>query len=288
MTLPGTFVTLTLLFVSLLAPPINGQESRPASPLTLEEVVQLHNAGFADDVIITRIRKNAKAFDLNTEELIELRKDGLSDAVVRFLLDPAQPYVEPPPPPPATKVSESRPHPEIKYPADENASKIPPEPGLYRFQENNLIRIDVKLLLTFTTGGGLGKLKKKESIAYLPGPAAKTRTKDQTPVFYLRLAEGKGIEEIVLVALNQKPERRVLDTGSAAAKQELNSEVVRSFESVEVAAQLFRLTTTKLTAGEYLFFEIASADPAKGISGKGFDFAIDATSTKTTSTKTKK
>lgn len=277
-------MTLTLLFVSLLAAATNthAQESRSGSTLTLQEVVQLHNAGFADDVIITRIRKNAKAFDLNTEELLQLKTDGLSDMIVRFLLDPSQPYVEPPPPPlPATYAPESRPHPEIKFPADENASKIPPEPGLYRFEENNLIRIGVKLLLTLKTGGGLGKLMKKDAIAYLAGPAAKTRTKDQAPVFYLRLAEGKGIEEIVLVALNQKAERRELDTGPAAAKQELNSEVVRFFESVEVAPQLFRLTTTKLTAGEYLFFQIGSADPAKGSSGKGFDFSIDSTGTKT-------
>jgi hypothetical protein len=274
---------LTLFFVSLLPPAssVDAQESRPPSPLTLEEVVQLHNAGFADDVIVTRIRKNAKPFDLNTEELLQLRKDGLSDTVVRFLLDPSQPYVEPPPPLPASHVPESRPHPEIKYPPDENAPKIPPEPGLYRFEEGNLVRIDVKLLLTLKSGGGLGKLMKKDAIAYLAGPAAKKRTKDQVPVFYLRLAEGKGIEEIVLVALNQKGERRELDTGPEAAKQELNSEVVRPFESVEIAPQLFRLTTSKLTAGEYLFFQIGSAEPAKGSAGKGFDFGIDAASPKT-------
>ena len=72
-------MTLTLLFVSLLAAATNthAQESRSGSTLTLQEVVQLHNAGFADDVIITRIRKNAKAFDLNTEELLQLKTDGL-------------------------------------------------------------------------------------------------------------------------------------------------------------------------------------------------------------------
>jgi hypothetical protein len=277
MTPPVILVTLTLLFVSLLATAgfAGAQEIRPASPLTIEEIVQLHSAGFADDVIITRIRKNAKAFDLNTDELLELKKDGLSDTIVRFLLDPSQPYTAPPPPVAVTHAPESLPHPEIKFPADENASKIPSEAGLYRFEESNLIRIDVKLLLALKGGGGLGKLMKKDTVAYLVGPKAKTRTKEQAPVFYLRLAEGKGIEEILLVTLEPKPERRELETGAAASKQEFKSEVLRPFESVEVAPHLFRLTASKLTPGEYLFFQIGSADPAKGSSGKGFDFGID-------------
>jgi hypothetical protein len=280
-------VKFSFLFVSLfLESPLRGesasagssspQESRPLAPLSIEEIVQLHSAGFSDDVIVTRIRKNGKAFDLSPEEMVDLKKAGLSETIVRFLLDPSQPYSVAPPPAPAASAAAPAPAgPARHFPADENAPKTPPEPGLYRFEEGKPVRIDVKLLLTLKGGGGLGKMMKKDKdLAYLVGPAAKTRTKDQSAVFYLRLPEGKGIEDIVLLALDRKAERRELET---APKQELKSESIRPFESVEVAPQLFRLTTSKLTPGEYLFFQVGSADPAKGSSGKGFDFGLDPT-----------
>ena len=72
----------------------------------------------------------AKAFDLSNEELVELKKLGLSDNVIKFLLDPSQPYTPPPPPvvnrtdaPPAAP-----PVPAKQYPKDANASKVPAEP----------------------------------------------------------------------------------------------------------------------------------------------------------------
>jgi hypothetical protein len=285
MTPLAKIVTASLLFVSLFAAARNSraQESRPAAPLSIEEIVQLHNAGFSDDVIVTRIRKNAKAFDLSTDELLELKKAGLSDTIVRFLLDPAQPYsaTPAPAPPPATQPGEGPPagaRPPRQFPPDEYSSQVPAEPGLYRFEEGKPVRIDLKLLLALKGGGAkLGKvmLKKDKGLAYLVGPAAKTRTTEPSPVFYLRLPEGKGIEEIVLIALDRKAERRELETGPAAPKPELKSEAIRPLETVEVAPQLFRLTPSKLAAGEYLFFQIGSADPAKGSAGKGFDFGVD-------------
>jgi hypothetical protein len=272
-------VKLSFLFVSLFAAVISAQtqESHPAAPLSIEEIVQLHSAGFSDDVIVTRIRKNGKPFDLSTEELVDLKKAGLSETVVRFLLDPSQPYSVAPPPTPAPSPAgpAAGTVPPRQFPADENAAKIPPEPGLYRFEGGKPLRIDVKLVLTLKGGGGLGKmLKKDKELAYLVGPAAKARTKDENAVFYLRLPEGKGIEDIVLLALDRKAERRELET---APKQELKSELIRPFESAEVAPQLFRLTTSKLIPGEYLFFQVGSADPAKGSAGKGFDFGLDPT-----------
>ncbi len=58
-------------------------------------------------------------------------------------------------------------------------------------------------------------------------------------------------------------------------KPELKAEARRPFDALEVGPSLFELTTAKLTKGEYLFFQLGSAEPPKGSYGKGFDFGID-------------
>lgn len=263
---------------------LSGIEAQPTAggSLSVDDVVNLAKAGVADDVIVIRIRKNAKAFDLNADEILELRRKGVSDTVIKFLLDPAQPYSPAPPPvapvakpDPAAAVAPP-PAPTKHYPADKYASKVPPEPGLYRFPGDQPAKIDVRILLGVKSGAGLGKvlMKKDKIIGYLVGPAAKTRIQDKVPVFYLRLPEGKAIEEIVLVAFDHKSDRREIEMGPAP-KQEFKAEALRQFDSLEVGPALFRLTPGKLTKGEYFFFQLGSAEPPKGSYGKGFDFGLD-------------
>jgi len=249
-------------------------------PLTIDDVMTLSKAGIAEDVIVTKIRMNGKAFDLNTAEILELTKAGMSDLIIQVLMNPAykpEPPAAPPtpahpdPPPPTPPPP---PLPVKHYPADDLAAKVPPEPGLYHFTAASPAKIGVKILLGMKAGGGLGKvvLKKPRTLAYLVGPAAETRIKDSAPIFYLRLPDGKPIEEVVLVAMDHKADRRELEMGTAGPKQ---AEARRQFDYLEVGPSLFKLTTTKLSKGEYLFFQLGSAEPPKGIYGRGFDFGLD-------------
>lgn len=272
-------VIFGVAFVSLILSPLGSfaQESA-APPLSIEDVLQLHNSGFSDDVIITRIKKNAKAFDLSTPELVELKKAGLSDMVVRYLLDPSQAWSPPAPAPPqptkdAAQGAASA-QPAKHFPKDEYAGVIPPDPGLYRILNGNPVSMDLKILLA-AGGGGLGVLKKSKILGYLVGPEAQTRLTDPSPHFYLRLAPGKAIEEIVLVSLEQKADRRELQAVSTGAKPEFRPDTITQFNAVEVAPLLFRVVPAKLEPGEYMFLQIGSAEPPKGISGKGFDFGLD-------------
>jgi hypothetical protein len=264
-------------FLAYVSLPASAQVSKPSASLSVEEVVDMNKQGFAEDVIITRIRKNGKSFDLSTEELVELKKLGLSDNVVKFLLDPSQPYTPPAPvvAPRTDPSTTAPPLPPKQYPKDANASRVPLEPGLYRLQDDPPLKIELKLLLGAEEKGGLGPLKKGKVVSYIIGPASKTRIQDAAPVFYLRLAEAKGIEEIVLMALDRKSDRRELDLGTSGKKPEFKAEAMRPFDSLEIGPQLFRITTAKLVPGEYIFFQIGSAEPPKGSYGKGFDFGID-------------
>ena len=141
------------------------------------------------------------------------------------------------------------------------------------------MKIDVKLLLGAIEGGGIvGKLipfKKDKLVGYLIGAASKTRFGEATPTFYMRLPEGKGIEEVLLLSLELKNGRREVDLGSPGPKQELKGEVMKDFDSVEAGPHLFKITTSKLLEGEYMFFLIASGDPPKGTYGKVYDFGIE-------------
>jgi hypothetical protein len=139
------------------------------------------------------------------------------------------------------------------------------------------VKVDVKMLLGTKQGAVLGKvlMKKGKIVAYLVGPASKTRSAEPAPIFYMRLAEGKEIEEVVLVAFDRRNDRREFDMGPPGAKPELKPEAMRQFDLLEVGPRLFKITPIKLPKGEYLFFLIGSAEPAKGTYGKGYDFGID-------------
>jgi hypothetical protein len=259
----------------------DAQSPSAGTPLSVEEVVKLSQIGLAEELIITKIKKNGKAFDLSTDELLELKKAGVSDTVIKFLLDPSQPYTPPVPRPAAPASGPDLPSgvlkpsaPAKQYPNDAYASKVPSEPGLYRFPKDVPSKVDLKMLLGTKEGGFL--VKKGKIIAYLVGPASKTRVPEGAPVFYMRLPEGKGIEEVVLVALERKGDRREIEMGPGP-KEELKAGAMRQFDSLEVGPRLFKITTSKLVKGEYLFFQVGSAEAAKGNYGKGYDFGIEET-----------
>lgn len=281
----SVYLLMLMAALASMRPALLGaQSANTAIPLTVEEVVRLSKTGFSEELIITKIKKNGKAFDLSTDELLELKRSGVSENVVKFLLDPAQPYA------PAPVVSAGPGAPEARagalsipsapakqYPEDPYAARVPPEPGLYRFPAGSPQSVDLKLLLGTTEGAGLGKviMKKGKVVAYLPGPVSKSRVTEPAPTFYLRLPDGRGIEEVLLLTLERKGDRREIEMGPAGPKPELKAETIRRFDPVEVGARLFKITPDKLAGGEYLFFLMGSAEPPKGSYGKGYDFGVD-------------
>ena len=138
------------------------------------------------------------------------------------------------------------------------------------------MKTDIKLLLGEKQSAGVGKvaMRKGRAIGYLLEPMAKTRINEPAPSFYMRLPEGKAIEEVVLIAFGPKKNRREIDIGQTLDKQELKAEAMRPYDSVEVGPRLFKIST-KLTKGEYLFLLLGSAEPPKGSYGKGYDFGVE-------------
>ena len=224
----------------------------------------MSRAGFAEELIVTKIKKNGKAFDLSTDEMFELKKQGLSDALIRVLLDPTQPYTPPAPAgPPAP--------PGKKYPEDALAALVPPDAGLYFFTGKVPAKVDLKVLL----GMRKGKMLKGKPTAYVAGTNAKLRIKAGKAVFYLRFPDGKEVSDLILISLIEKDDRRELN-GLPGPKGGLNADDVLQFDQLEVGTKLFKLTAPALDEGEYIFFLVGSAEPDKGTYGKGYDFGVDA------------
>ncbi len=283
-------VRLSLCALVLAAVGVHGQgiqttgANDPKARLSVEDVVKLTQTGLSEELIVTKIKKNAKAFDLSTDEILELKNLGVNETVIKFLLDPSQPYT-PPVAPPAAILNPADPRgtsplkvaPSKEYPVDAYATKIPPEPGLYGVAEQGILKVDIKMLLGAKQSAGMGKLlmKKGKAIAYIVGANAKIRYPTPEPTLYMRLPEGKGIEEVVLLAFERKGQRREIAMGPIGPKPELDVDVMKPFDALEIAARLYRISTGRLPPGEYLFFLVGSAEAPQGIFGKGYDFGID-------------
>lgn len=268
--------------------------------LTVDDVCKLAQAQVSEDLIIAQIKKNEKPFDLSVDDILKLKKAGVSDAVIKFMMDPTQPPppAAPPVPPapmaasPVAPTAPDAPPPPVAasptagVPAAPTVepSQVPAEPGLYYLNEGQLQKVDIKTLASAKAAGRLGHMvtlgvKSVKTDAYLIGGAAKTRVKETSPVFYFRTPEGVGIDELVLVTMYPKQDRREVEvaatSGFVGSKQGLRMETMKPYDSEEVGPKLYRLEPAALAKGEYIFYIVGSADTIKGIQGKGYDFGVD-------------
>ncbi len=218
-----TWVTLLLTAMVLMAPGAQGQAFRqatrngaPASKhVTVDQVIGMVNAGLSDDVIIARLRKEDKAFDLTPDDMIRLKNAKVSDAVMKVMLDPqAAPAAPAPPSPPATvitmpvmpgvsipgasslvpKPSGATPAPGVNAVVDQNDPLQPHDSGIYLYTKDRagkpqMIVLERASYQGAKSGGMLGYsmtygLKKMKTKAVIPGTRAGIRVQDAAPVFY--------------------------------------------------------------------------------------------------------
>jgi hypothetical protein len=74
--------------VTRVPPAVAGDASKPAkaaTPLTIDQIIQMVAVKLADDIIITTIQNSRSKFDLTPEALIKLKSAGVSDAVIRAM-----------------------------------------------------------------------------------------------------------------------------------------------------------------------------------------------------------
>jgi hypothetical protein len=260
----------------ILAVSVGGSQEPPKiapGRLTIEDILSLSKAGLSDETIITRVKRNGQPFDLNGDEIVELKKKGISEIVIRYLLDPnytaPAPLPSPPTPAPAP--------PPPKPPSDPLASKVPPEPGIYNLTgKQEFLALDLKPVVpSKQPGKPLLPILKGHIIGSVVGPTAKSRLSRGPATFYVRLAEKATVGDLALLTLKPSRNRRDLDFGAKPGKPVFSVNALRQFESKEVSAGLFRLAVPLKQPGEYLFFVLGSDDEKKGLLGRGYDFGVD-------------
>lgn len=62
------------------------QKPSAAAQLTIDQIIQMATAKIPDDIIIASIRKSGSKFDLTPDVLIKLKTAGVSDAVLRAMM----------------------------------------------------------------------------------------------------------------------------------------------------------------------------------------------------------
>jgi hypothetical protein len=189
-------------------------QSKPEG-LTVDGVIALVGADLPDDVIIARLRKENKSFDLTTEEMIRLKNAKVSGAVMQVMIDPkaeikpalaqsapaaAQPAVYSVPGLPVISgvrtagASGATPAPGSEAKGDPNDPLIAHDSGIYvmtkdRDGKPQMIVLErasyqgAKSDGIFTSAITYGIVKAKTKAA-INGPHASIRVTESSPVFY--------------------------------------------------------------------------------------------------------
>lgn len=114
-----------LLAIALLIPGIAATGEEPSDRLTNEEIVRMVMAGASAREILRRIEQSRAAFDLDPEVVIELRKAGVSEMILRAMRERQAASDEAPPPTAPSAAPEGRI--EVTFSAPEDSRKKPPE-----------------------------------------------------------------------------------------------------------------------------------------------------------------
>lgn len=255
-----------------------------AEPLTIEKVVELNGLQIGDDAIIAKIQSDNTVFDLSTDQIIDLRKKGLSSAVVAAMLKTKG----------GPKLSLDSPDP-----------MVPHAPGLYILEGSGSTAKMSKMnftvssqaktggILGYAFTGGLASMSVKVAIQNETAPV-KTTT---NPKFYF-FFDGTSQEgasntwasgantyvnspaEFTLVQLTKKSGRREARVGSmniAGAKSGVMDKDRLAFRSNELRPGVYEVTpSATLQPGEYGFiFSLAGAGSGGAMTARIFDFSVN-------------
>ncbi len=248
-----------------------------------------------EGVVIARLRKEDKAFDLSPDEMIRLKKANVSDATLEVMLDPkaeikpAAPLSEPPSPPAAA--AGTTPSAGAAAVGDPNDPMAPHESGIYLYTKDRDGKVAMTVLELAAAQGqkvraGPGSFvgwpngKIKEVI---PGQRASIRTSDANPEFYFYFDDkaaglGQGVtvsnpNQYALLKLDLSKSNRETNIGKFGvfgSSSGADPNAIIGFKSQRIRPGLYKVTMgAPLQPGEYCF--LSGGAGAVGV----FDFGVD-------------
>jgi hypothetical protein len=234
-----------------------GQESGAIKKrFTNEDVIGMTKLGLTDDVIIAKIRAmsaagDAISFDTGVDGLKALKADGVSDAVIKAMINPAAAG------PTVVAAASSTP-----MTLDPNLP--PPEIGIYWKDRANFVLIHGQALSNAKAGGKAGSLftngmRNQHWDATIDGPTSKNVVRERHPSFYFYVPEGADAADYVLIKLNKKGNRREFQVGSfggiTGGKSGVKNDKKVEFKAEHVGIRTYKVALNEeLKPGEYAFF----------------------------------
>jgi hypothetical protein len=242
------FLPPTLLQSALGQNSLEPLAARPALALAPNDddlVVAMLNKGLDDDIIVAKIKASNWTFQLSDDEMLALRKQGLSARVIAVMID----------------------HMVLS--------------GASVFVDDK--HVDISTLSQAKTGGRLlnnltGDLTPLKENAYLDGPIAATSASPM-PEIKITVPRGDSIKNYVLVQMKQKGDRREIEvstgSGISNSRSGVETSAIRKTLVIPRGNNTFQLLPDKpLKHGAYMVYVIGSADERKDIYARGYDFSV--------------
>ncbi len=284
-------------------------QDSPTPAVRVGDVIAMKHAGLSDDLVIAKIKQNNKPINLSTDEMIALKKQNVSDSVIKALMDPVNARTSDST---ATgtaianrvlNLNPSGATPDVGSVAMGNPDDpmTPHDSGIYVYNADSAGKPHMVMLeraaFQGTKTGGLftsavtyGAVKAKTK-AILPGKAASIRATHGNPVFYFYFEDksaGLGRaglfaagavsnpNQFALLRLNVDKHNRSTEIGAFSmwgASTGSQEKSMIAFKADRLAPGLYKVQTDgELKAGEYCF---VATSGAVGAYGAGATFAHD-------------
>ena len=251
----------TALWIGLFAwiPVVSGQvparsrSAASASGLTAEDVVKLAKAGLSEDIIIQQIRKNGRAFDLSTDQLIAMKTANVSDRIVQVMLDPSKADAAAATPAVSKLVASGPVAP--RHPPAEPA--LPTEVGVYAKKQGQWVEVPPQIVY-WKTGGVMktiatAGIRRGDVNGHVPG--ASSHISFAGPLGLLIVApEGVALAEYQLLRLRGNKDNRGFRTvtGGILHAQSGSGRDVVAFDGKKIASRMYEVTfPASAGSGEY-------------------------------------
>lgn len=263
------FLLFSLLFIFFL------NSYAQEETLTNKSIVDLSELGFSDDLIITKIKTSKTDFDTSTEALKNLKEAGISDAIIKIMMN-------------------------VEHDNTSNSEQAEAKTGIYTKINGEFIKVlptvfsgtkTNMLASAFTYGIADTNIK-----STLAGSTSRNIIPYNKPEFFFYFAETQNNaftigaanwwfmsstspNELALVRLSQKRNKRELKTGKvnvyAGSEIGIDSKSTIEFNIIQIDEHTFKVIPDQpLPPGEYCFFYQGTIPHAGFVNQSVFDFSI--------------
>lgn len=281
--------------------------------IKVSDVVDMAHAGLPDDLIVAKLHKANQPFDLTPQEMVDLKKAGVSDNVIKVMIDPSAQgpavVVAPGVGVAGARASGATPTAgtsEAAIEANMNNPDAPHDSGIYVYttnRDNKKVMVGLERASYQGTKGnflahsmtyGIAKAKNR---AVIPGPHASIRVSDPRPEFYFYFEDksaalgksnsfgGQTVSNpnqfaLVKLEANKNNRETVVGTvGFGSTNTGTDTKAMVAFKADKLRPGVYKVVpTTNMEPGEYAF--VGGGTAPVGMTGAAasamdiFDFAI--------------